>query len=259
MEKMDVYYTQTPQTGDKLVNKDLDFTKANHFMLTFDYKISDDMILKIEPYYQFLFDVPVRPNDSYSVLNREDFYVEDALVNRGRGKNIGVDVTLERYLNRGYYYMFTGSLFNSRYCGGDGVWHDTKFNRNFILNLLGGKEWMMGRNKQNILSVNAKLTLQGGDRYSPIDEEATLAHPDKEVQYDETRAYSKHFAPIFLTNFSVSYKINKKKSTHEFAVKLLNATNYEEHGGHEYNLKTGKIEVNRFAMSLPNIYYKVEF
>lgn len=58
---------------------------------------------------------------------------------------------------------------------------------------------MMGRNKQNILSVNAKLTLQGGDRYSPIDEEATLAHPDKEVQYDETRAYSKHFAPIFLT------------------------------------------------------------
>ena len=33
----------------------------------------------------------------------------------------------------------------------------------------------------------------------------------------------------------------------------------KEHGGHEYNLKTGKIEVNRFAMSLPNIYYKVEF
>lgn len=259
MEKMDVYYTQTPQTGDALVNKDLDFTKANHFMLTFDYKISDELLLKIEPYFQTLFDVPVRVGDSYSVLNREDFYVEDALVNKGKGRNIGVDVTLEKYLSRGYYYMFTGSLFDSRYCGGDKVWHNTKFNRHYILNLLGGKEWMMGRNRQNILSVNAKLTLQGGDRYSPIDEAATLEHPDKEVQYDETRAYSQQFSPIFLTNFSLSYKMNKKKCTHEFAVKLLNATNYKEYAGHEYNLKTGKIEPNRFAMSLPNIYYKVEF
>lgn len=161
MEKMDVYYTQTPQTGDELVNKDLYFTKANHFMLTFDYKLADDMILKIEPYFQTLFDVPVRADDSYSVLNREDFYVEDALVNKGKGRNIGVNVTLEKYLSKGYYYMFTGSVFDSRYCGGDKVWHDTKFNRHYILNLLGGKEWMMGRNKQNILSVNAKLTLQG--------------------------------------------------------------------------------------------------
>lgn len=259
MEKMDVYYTQTPQTGDKQVNKDLDFTKAHHFMLTFDYKISDNMILKIEPYYQSLFDVPVRAEDSYSVLNRDDFYVEDALVNKGKGRNIGIDITLERYLDKGYYYMFTGSVFNSRYCGGDKVWHDTKFNRSYILNLLGGKEWMVGRNKQNMLSVNAKITFQGGDRYSPIDEEATIAHPDREVQYDETRAYSKQFSPMFLTNFSVSYKVNKKKCTHEFAIKLLNATGYKEHYGHEYNIKTDKIEESTGTTSLPNIYYKIEF
>ena len=148
MEKMDVYYTRTPRTGDELVNKDLDFTKANHFMLTFDYKLSEEMTLKVEPYFQALFDVPVRANDSYSVLNREDFYVEDALVNKGKGRNLGIDITLEKYLTRGYYYMFTGSLFDSRYCGGDGAWHDTKFNRHYILNLLGGKEWMMGRNKR---------------------------------------------------------------------------------------------------------------
>lgn len=259
MEKMDVYYTRTPQTGEAWVNKDLDFTKANHFMLTFDYKISGDMLLKIEPYFQTLFDVPVRADDSYSVLNRDDFYVEDALINQGKGKNLGVDITLERYLNQGYYYLFTGSLFSSRYCGGDKVWHSTKFNRNYIFNLLAGKEWMVGRNKQNLLSINAKLTFQGGDRYSPIDETATLNHPDKKVQYDETRAYSKQYSPMLLTNFSVSYKINKKKSTHEFAVKLLNATGYEEHYGHNYNLKTGEIDENKQTTALPNIYYKVEF
>lgn len=259
MEKMDVYYTRTPQTGEELVNKDLDFTKAHHFMLTFDYKISDNLIVKIEPYFQTLFDIPVRADDSYSVLNRTDFYIEDALVNKGKGRNIGVDITLERFLSRGYYYMLTGSLFDSRYCGGDGVWHSTKFNRLYILNLLGGKEWMIGRNKQNILSLNAKLTLQGGDRYSPIDMEATLSHPDKKVQYDETRAYSKQYAPMLLANFSAAYKINKKKCTHEFAVKLVNLTGYEEHYGHAYNLKTGKIDENKQMTALPNIYYKIEF
>lgn len=86
-----------------------------------------------------------------------------------------------------------------------------------------------------------------------------MEHPDKEVQYDETKAYSKQYSPMLLTNFSVSYKINKKKSTHEIAVKLLNATGFKEHYGHEYNIKTSKIEERTNVTSLPNIYYKIEF
>ena len=79
-------------------------------MLSFGYKISDRMNLKIEPYIQFLHDVPVMADCSYSVLNRSDFYVEDALVNKGRGRNIGIDITLERFLEKGLYYMISGSL-----------------------------------------------------------------------------------------------------------------------------------------------------
>lgn len=107
----------------------------------------------------------IQLNSSYSVLNRSNFYIDKALANKGKGRNFGVDITLERYLSRGWYYILTGSLFNSRYCGGDGVWHN--------------------------MSVNIKLTLQGGDRYSPTDLDATLAHPDQVVQHDDTRAYSK--------------------------------------------------------------------
>ena len=97
-------------------------------------------------------------DSSFSVLNRDEFFVEKALVNKGRGRNFGVDFTWERALNKGLYYMITASLFDSRYCGGDGIWHNTRFNRKYVLNGLIGKEWMLGRNKQNILSVNLKLT-----------------------------------------------------------------------------------------------------
>ncbi len=259
MEKIDVYFVRTPETGEKLVNKDLDFTKAHHAMFSFSHKLSDNMHLKIEPYFQYLYDVPVIADSSYSVLNRDVFYVESALVNDGKGYNYGVDLTLEKYLSKGMYYMFTGSIFDSRYRGGDGKWHNTKFNRNFILNVLGGKEWMVGRHKQNMLGVNLKFTLQGGDRYTPVDEVATLAHPDKSIQYDESRPYSKQFSPMFISNLTVSYRMNKRNSAHEIALKMLNVNGCKEYYGHEYNTKTGKIEAHRSTISLPNLSYKIEF
>jgi len=259
MEKIDVFFVKTPGTKDKLVNKDLDFTKAHHIMFSYNYKISDDMNLRIEPYFQYLYDVPVIADSSYSVLNRDVFYVEDALVNKGRGRNYGLDITLEKYFSKGYYYMINGSVFDSRYRGGDGKWYNTKFNRNFIINALGGKEWMMGRNKQNVLSVNLKLTLQGGDRYAPVDVTSTMNHPDKDIQYDERKAYSKQISPMLLMNYSVSYRINKKKISHEFAIKVLNCSGYKEFYGHEYNIKTHEIDVRREETALSNISYRLDF
>lgn len=259
MEKMDVYFANSKSTGRESVNKDLDFTKAHHLMLTFNYKLSDNMLLKIEPYAQFLYDVPVVADSSYSVLNRREFYVEEALVNKGKGRNIGVDITLEKYLTNGLYYMVTASVFDSKYKGGDGVWHNTRFNRRFILNTLIGKEWMIGSNKQNILSANVKLTLQGGERFSPLDIEASLAHPDKEAQYDESRAFSQQYPTMFLANFTVSYKINKKKVAHEFAIKALNVTGTQEYFGYHYNLNSKVMERNGMSTPLSNISYKLEF
>ncbi len=259
MEKLDVYFVNDQATVDKLVNEDLDLTKTHHVSLSYNYRISDDMNLRIEPYFQYLYDVPVMADSSYSVLNRNTFYVEDALVNKGNGRNYGIDVTFEKYMTKGFYYMVTASVFDSKYKGGDGVWHNTKFNRNYVVNGLIGKEWMIGRDKRDVLSVNLKLTCQGGDRYSPIDEAATLAHPDKETQYDETRAYSKQLSPMFLANYTLSYRMNRNKVSHEFAVKGMNATGYKEYFGHEYNLKTGVIEPRRLKNAIFNITYRLDF
>lgn len=259
MEKMDVYFVRTRSTGTEPVNKDLDFSKAHHVMLSYGCRLSDNLNLKIEPYFQHLFDIPVIADSSYSVLNRVDFYVEEALKNKGKGRNFGVDVTLERYLNDGVYYMISGSLFSSKYKGGDGKWRNTKYNRQFIINCLGGKEWMLGQDKQNILGINLKMTMQGGDRYSPVDRVATLDDPDKVVQHDETKAFTKQFSPMFIVNYTISYKINKKKVSHEFALKGLNATGCKEYYGHEYNFNTGEIKPLRSATALPNISYKLEF
>lgn len=254
MEKPDVYFVR--DADNNLPNNQLAFTKSHHVMLAYVYRISPDMNLKIEPYYQRLFDVPVWADGSYSLLNRTDYYFTEALVADGKGRNYGIDVTFEKYMTKGLYYMVTGSLFDSKYLGGDGLWYNTRYNRRFVLNGLVGKEWMMGR---NMLGVNLKATVMGGKRYTPVDEEATFAHPDKTVQYDETRMFAHQFNPMFIGDFSVSYKLNRRRVAHEFALKSVNATNQQEYIEHRYNIKNGLIEPYRPATSMFNMSYRFEF
>lgn len=257
LEKLDYYFVITPRTGNEPVNKNLDFAKAHHLVLSYDWTVSEDVHLKVEPYFQYLYHVPVARDSSFSIINHTDWFLNTPLVNKGKGKNYGIDVTLERYLVDGYYYMFTGSLFESRYTGGDGIWRDTRLNRSFLLNALGGKEWKMGKRKQNMLNVNLRLSFQGGDRYSPVDEAASVEQ--QEAILDESRAYTEQLSPSFISNITVSYKMNRKKLAHEFAIKVMNANGYEEYGGHYYNYKKKKTEMFKSSVMIPNISYKIEF
>ena len=254
MEKPDVYFVK--DVDGNLPNKKLDLIKSHHIMFSYVYQISEDMNLKIEPYFQSLYDVPVAETGSYSILNRKEFYMTEALVSKGKGTNYGVDLTFAKYLTKGMYYMVTASLFDSRYMAGDGNWYNTRYNRKFITNGLVGKEWMTGR---DMFSVNLKASIMGGQRYTPVDEEATMAHPDKEVQYERTKMYSKQFSPMFIGDFSISYKMNRKNVSHEFAIKSVNATRQEEYIKHKYNIITRKIEPYEPTTSIFNISYRIEF
>ncbi len=254
MEKVDVYFVKD-ESGNQL-NRDLDFSKSHHIMLSYNYRISEDMNLRIEPYYQYLYDVPVTENGSYSILNRKNFYITEILVSKGEGRNYGLDLTFEKYLTKGIYYMITASLFDSKYRGGDGGLYNTRYNRRFIANGLIGKEWMLGR---DILGLNLRAGVMGGQRYTPVDEAVTLSHPAKVVQYDETVMYSKQFSPMFIGDFSISYKMNRKHIAHEFAIKSVNATNQKEYVEHRYNMKTQQIEPYMYATSMFNVSYRIEF
>ena len=155
--------------------------------------------------------------------------------------------------------MITAALFDSKYKGGDGKWYNTRYNRKYIVNALAGKEFYFGKKGNRMIGLNVKVTCQGGDRYSPVNEEATYADPYTKCIYDETRAYSEQFAPVWLVNYTLSYRVSGKNLTREFAVKALNATGYKEYFGHEYNIKTNVIEPRRLKNSMINVIYRLAF
>lgn len=256
LERLNYYFIK--DNLNQYINKELGFTKAHHLVLGYDISTSEFTHLKIEAYYQHLFDVPVIAGSSFSLINQQnDWFFDGKLQNSGKGRNYGLDITFEKYLSKGYYYMATVSLFNSQYQGGDNVWRDTRYNRNIALNFLIGKEWLLGKKQNHILSLNARLSFQGGDHYSPINTTQSLA--DQDVVFDETKAFSQQYSPAFTSHFTASYKLNKEKTAHEFALKIINLTQYKEYLGFRYNYQTQTVDTDREATFIPNISYKIEF
>jgi hypothetical protein len=258
LERLNYYFNNSLTTSEKAVNKNLDFTKAHHFVLSYDCQLSDLMHFKVEPYYQRLFAVPVVAGTSFSFVNlQNEWFFAEKLENTGAAENYGLDLTWEKYLSKGYYYMLTASVFSARYRGGDGVWRNSRFNRNYVVNVLAGKEWQVGRNRQNVLSLNARITYQGGDRYAPINTSASVSAG--EVIFDETQAFSQQAAPMLNVHWTASYRINKRKSTREIALKILNVTQQPDFFGFKYNLAQHTVDKDLSAVLIPNLSYKIEF
>ncbi len=233
-------------------------TKAHHLVLGYDISTSQSTHLKTEAYYQYLFNVPVLDGSSFSMLNQQgDWFPEGPLQSTGAGKNYGLEMTFEKYLSKGYYYMATASVFRSTYRGGDRIWRNTRYDRNFVFNFLIGKEWFSGKNKQNVVGVNTRLNYQGGDRYSPVNTPLSLAA--KSVLLDETRAFSLQYPAALTSHLTVSYKMNRESTSHTIALKIINLTQYSEYIGYRYNYRTSHVDLYREPVIIPNFSYRVDF
>lgn len=258
LEKLNFYMIRNQVGGNTVYpNKDLGFSKAHHVVLGYEWMIKPSLRFKAEAYYQYLFDLPIGTTGSFALLNlSNDWFMRDSLVNNGTGQNYGLELTFERFLKKGYFYLFSGSVFNSEYTA-NGNTYNTRYNTNFVVNLLGGKEWSFGKHKQHRVSTSLKFTLQGGDRISPVDEAASVAA--QEVVYDETRAFTNRKPLVYLLHANLGVTFNGKKVAHTIAVKVINASATKEYLGHRFNYRTDEVEVFAERTVVPNLSYKIEF
>ena len=84
-ESIDAYFVKapSPQTS-RNPNKNLGLTRSHHISASFAQRLGENAMLKIEPYWQYLFDVPVEEGSTYSIINHHLFYQDRALVNKGK-------------------------------------------------------------------------------------------------------------------------------------------------------------------------------
>jgi Carboxypeptidase regulatory-like domain/TonB-dependent Receptor Plug Domain len=264
MQPINVYFLQTQNADNSFSynNKNLDFTKSNHFVIGYNLQPAQDWRIKTELYYQNLYNVPVNTfSSSYSMLNTGAGFktdLEDNLVNGGTGKNYGVELTLEKFFSKGYYGLFTPSLYDSKYKGSDGIERNTAFNGKYVYNILAGKEWNVGVNKRNKTSIDFKFTNAGGRYYTPID---LVGSQNSDREQLSTNVYSTQYPNYFRMDLKLGYTFNSKvkKLSQTLSLDLQNVTNHKNVFSQTYDNKNQTVSWKYQLGFFPNFVYKIQF
>jgi hypothetical protein len=245
-------------------NVRLGFTKAQHFVAGYEQSLSPLSSLKVEVYYQSLYNVPVAKNPSivsyrvipaFSTLNLLEGFTDGELANTGTGKNYGIEVTYQQLLQNNFYALITGSLYNSRYKGQDGVDRNTRFNGNHTFSLAGGKEFH--RRPNRTFGVNLRVLWLGGYRDSPIDLEASKSAA--QTVYKATELYTIKLKDYFRPDLRIFWKRNKPNYTRTWSIDIQNVTSTKNEAFSYYDILQRKV-VQQYQLGiLPVVNYRVEF
>lgn len=245
-------------------NKDLGFTRAVHVVVGYQQMIRPNLRFKSEAYYQHLYDAPVWGDTTtnqelltLSVLNTSDGYTSFPLSNKGTGRNYGVEFTLEKFFSHNYYFMTTSSIYKSEYTGLNGETYSTRYDGRYIVNLVGGKEFRVGRSGNNILAVNAKVILAGGQRIPPILLEQSRAQGH--TVWDFTRNNESSLQDYRRLDIGVSFRRNLPNRASIIDLSVQNVLAIENEGWKYYNPFIDSV-ISEYQLGMfPNLSYKVEF
>ncbi|MCF8428900.1 MAG: TonB-dependent receptor [Bacteroidia bacterium] len=264
MQPINVYFLQSNDANGNTYynNKNLDFTKSHHFVLGYNIQPFNDWRIKTEIYYQSIYNVPVNTfSSSYSMLNTGSTFktdLQDSLTNNGTGQNYGIELTIEKFFSKGYYGLFTSSVYSSKYSGSDGIERNTAFNGRYVFNLLAGKEWKVGSAKRNKLSADLKFTNAGGRAYTPIDLTASNTLGREQLS---TNIYSSYYENYYRIDVKVGFSLNsgKRKLSHTFSLDLQNVTNHSNVFSQSYDDRNQSIKTTNQLGFFPNFIYKFQF
>ena len=264
LQPINVYFLQSADLDGNIVynNKNLDFTKSHHIVLGYNLQPFANWRIKTEVYYQSLYNVPVTSySSSYSMLNTGSTFktdLADSLINTGTGSNYGLELTVEKFFSKGYYGLFTASVYNSSYIGSDGVERNTAFKGKYVYNILAGKEWKIGQDKRNRFSVDIKFTNAGGRAFTPIDLTASNAIGREVLSTD---AFSSFYANYYRLDLKAGFTLNsaKRKIAQTFSLDLQNVTNHKNVFSQSYDDKMKNISTTYQLGFFPNVVYKIQF
>jgi hypothetical protein len=244
-------------------NLSLDFTRAHHFVIGYENRFLNNWRAKAEVYYQNIFNVPIEDTLSgFSMLNAgADFAFpnQTSLQNKGTGKNYGIELTIEKFLSKGFYLLASASVFDSKYKGSDGVERNTSFNYGFAANFLAGGEWKISRDKRNAFTIDIKLTTIGGRYITPLDVAKSIAN--RREEYDNTQYNSLQLANYFRldTKFGLRVDSKKRKLSHTFYIDLQNVTNHKNIFLQRYNAQKQTIGNVYQVGFFPDLLYRLQF
>lgn len=236
-------------------NRALGASRSVHFVLGNTLRLADQLKLKTEVYFQYLYAIPVRkfydPFDQFSTLNFQypslftyNFEYQEVYANNGKGLNYGVDISLEKAFTKNYYLLFNASYYQSKFNTPSTQdvyqvkWLNTRYNGNFIFSATAGKDFEVGKEKNNRISMNFRSIWAGNNRAYVFD------------FYAGEKPFEKKLANYYRLDTRLAYIRNKNKYSWTLSLDMQNTTNRINEASNPLINNTGII---------PFLNYKVDF
>ena len=235
--------------------------RVAHSSVQWRYQWANTTSLKVEGYYQRLTDVPISADamTSFSAINLLEGYRQESLRSDGIGENYGVELTLQRAPTDRWYYLITGSLYESRYQGSDGVWRDTRWNGQYTANATLGREWSLRQKnkKERTLGINLRFSALGGFRTTLIDERASAL--TETTVYRTSEAFTVQQGDFRRLDLRIYLRRNLTGRNTTLALDIQNLTNRENEAFRYYDPYLQKIVIKNQLGLIPLLSYKVQF
>lgn len=260
-EHFAVYMSRDPEslTPEIASNTDLRFLKAHHFVVSYVANLWYNHKFRLEGYYQHLFDVPVSPTGTFSIVNLDELDELRTLVNEGTATNYGVDISFERYTTKGFYYLIGASIYDASYTDASGTAHRSRFDNGYKFNFLAGKEWTIGKKKgsNKLMGLNMTFTALGGEVYTPIDLDASRLA--RETVYDETVPFTLQEDPLYILDLTWTHTNHKERYTGTWAIQIKNVLQSAVPEYREYDALLDEEILQAGASILPVFSYRIQF
>ena len=243
-------------------NRSLSFSKSWHNVLSFEKRFAHQMRVRTELYYNRGYDLPVSnlEGSSFSAINTYflfDIYAASlGLVSEGTSTNYGLDLSIEKLFSGGFYFMLNGSLFDARYSSYDGTTYPSRYNTRFMTNLVTGVEMNTGRQKRDVMGINARVVFGGGNRNTPYNVNYLV---DQLPLVDRKNAFSTQLSPYFRVDMGMTYTINKAYLTHNIYLDVQNVINRRNEGFLSFNFKLNRVDIAPQLGILPILGYRLTF
>lgn len=206
-------------------NRDLKMLKAHHFVVGYNLNFLQAFRIKLESYYQSLFNIPVSSNpfSTYSPINDRFGYGRGELVSKGKGRNYGVDITVERFFSNRMFFLVSGSAFRSQFQPLNGNWYSTRFDNKFSSSYMIGKEFPLKNG--SAFEAGARMVYSGGLRFTPPDSVRT----EQEGYWviDLSKVNTVKLPNYFRIDGRIAYRWSKPKYSSSVSVDFQNMTNHK--------------------------------
>ncbi|PKQ63945.1 TonB-dependent receptor [Labilibaculum filiforme] len=175
------------QQNNLFVNKKLDYTQSDHYVLGIERILGPSSNLSVEGFYKRYKDYPVSVQDQVSLANKgADFNIlgNEEVKSVGYGRAYGVEFLFQQKLSHRFYGIFSYTFFYSEFTGFDkNKYLPSVWDSRHLVSLTGG--YKLNKNWE----LSARYRFAGETPYVPVNIEATTSrYPDIVLDYNRLGA-----------------------------------------------------------------------